>query len=358
MRPLDPRAPRRILVRATNWVGDAVMTLPALAALHRACPQAELQVLARPWVGDVYLGAPGVSRVIAYEKPGLHAGLAGCRRLARGLRLEGFDWALLLQNAFEAALIAWLARVPVRLGYAADGRSWLLTHAAVRGPGVRRVHETAYYLYILRQAGLLEADPPAEGVQPELTLAPADQAWAERFLADQGLAGGRLLGLAPGAAYGPAKRWPAERFAAAARELAPGFQAVLLLGSRGEAAACAEVARELADLKVLDLAGATSLGQALALLDRLGLFLTNDSGLMHAAAALGAPTVAIFGSTDPLTTGPLGPWVCVLRAEVDCSPCLKPECPTGDLACFTAIEPGEVAAAARELLARTRMERA
>ena len=112
IRPLDPRAPRRILLRATNWVGDAVMTLPALAALHAACPQAEIEVLARPWAAAVYAGQPGVSRVLAYDKSGEHAGVGGFLALARELRARGYDWAVLLQNAFEAALLAWLARVP------------------------------------------------------------------------------------------------------------------------------------------------------------------------------------------------------------------------------------------------------
>jgi lipopolysaccharide heptosyltransferase II len=351
VRPLDPKAPGRILLRATNWVGDAVMTLPALAALHQLCPQAEIEVLARPWVGAVYVAAPGVSRVIAYDKDNAHAGLGGRLRLARELKQRNYDWAVLCQNAFDAAFVAWLARVPLRLGYAADGRSFLLTHAAPRRPQVRQVHETSYYLYILREAGLLGQDPPAGGVQPSLVLAAEDTAWADEFLAGKGLAQARLLGLAPGAAFGPAKQWPADRFAAVARDLASEFDSVLLFGSQGEANACAQVASGLGGLTVLDLAGGTSLGQALALLSKLGLFISNDSGLMHAAAALGTPTVAVFGSTNPVTTGPLGPRVSLIREAVDCSPCLKPECPTGDLRCFMAIEPARVADAARNLLA-------
>ncbi len=350
MKPLDPRAPRRILVRATNWVGDAVMTLPALAALHQICPQAEIEVLARSWVGAVYAAAPGVSRVIAYDKQADYPGLGGKLRLARELKQRRYDWAILWQNAFEAALIAWLARVPTRLGYGSDGRSALLTHAIPRSEAVRQVHETSYYLYILQEAGLLERDPPDGGVQPQLNIASPDAAWSKEFLAGQGLKQSRLLGLAPGAAYGPAKQWPAQRFAATARELATDFDAVLLFGSQGEAGACARVAESLPGLKVLDMAGVTSLGQALALLQRLDLFITNDSGLMHAAAALGRPIVAVFGSTNPITTGPLGPRVSLLRKEVDCSPCLEPECAKGDLRCFTAIEPQEVAQAARELM--------
>ncbi len=352
MRRLDPSTARHILVRATNWVGDAVMTLPALEALAGLCPQARITVLAKPWVAPVYAAAPSRPRVMLLEAGGAHAGLAGRLRLARELRGMDFDWALLFQNAFEAGLIAWLARVPVRLGYATDGRGPLLTHRVPRRPEVRRVHETAYYLHILHGAGLLDQAPPAGGVQPELRLPAGDGEWAAEFLADQGLEGERLLGLAPGAAFGPAKCWPAERFAAAARGLArQGLGAVLLFGSRGEAAACAQVAGGLAGLKVVDLSGRTSLGQALALLARLDLFVTNDSGLMHAAAALGRPTVAVFGSTNPVTTAPLGPWVRLVRQAVECSPCLKPVCPRPEMICFTGIEPAQVVAAGRELLA-------
>jgi len=349
---LRPNQPGRILVRGTNWVGDAVMTLPACVALASACPQAQIEVLAKPWVAAVYEASPAVSRVITLDDKQAHAGAFGLWRLSQELKARRYDWAVLLQNAFQAALLAWLARVPVRLGYASDARGPLLTHAVARTPRVRSMHETAYYLHILAQAGLLEAEPPALGVPPALDLSPRDQGWAEGFLAGEGLESGRLLGIAPGASFGPAKCWPVERFAAAARQLAgQGFQAVLLFGSGAEAAATRAVAQGLEGLKVIDLAGRTGLAQALALLGRLDLFLTNDSGLMHAAAALGVPTVAVFGSTNPLTTAPLGPWVELVRHPVECSPCLKPVCPR-DLRCFTAISAEEVVRAAAGLLAR------
>jgi heptosyltransferase-2 len=351
MRALDPAAPKRILVRATNWVGDAVMTLPALEALASACSQAELTVLAKPWVAPVYAAAPCRPKVMLLNAKGAHQGVGGKLRLAEGLRSMGFDWAVLLQNAFEAGLIAWLARVPVRIGYASDGRGLLLTHGVKRTQEVRRVHETSYYLHMLRGAGLLTEEPPPEGVQPRMQLPPEQEQWADEFLAEHGISGAPLLGLSPGAAYGPAKCWPAGRFAQAAQELkAGGFKVALLFGSPGEAATTAEVAEGLGGLKVVDLAGRTELGQALALLKRLSLFITNDSGLMHAAAALGAPTVAVFGSTNPVTTSPLGPKVALVRQEVECSPCLKPQCPRGDLICFEGITPKGVAQAARGLI--------
>ncbi len=351
MRPLDPGQPRSILVRGTNWVGDAVMTLPALAALGASCPQARITVLAKPWVAAVYQTSPVVNEVLAVD-PARHGGLAGPWRLAGDLRGRGFDWAVLLQNAFGAALTVALAGIPVRLGYDSDARGLLLSHAIARSAADRQVHETAYYLRMLHRAGLASA-PPDQGVTPELHLDPGDQAWAEDFWANQGLTGARLLGLAPGAAFGPAKCWPAERFAASARELlSEGFDAVLLFGSPGEAATTSAVASGLEGWRVIDLAGATSLGQALALLTRLDLFITNDSGLMHAAAALGASTLAVFGSTNPVTTAPKGPWVELVRAPLECSPCLKPVCPRGDLACFAPLTPAVVLRAAHDLLAR------
>ena len=354
MRPLNPSQPRRILVRATNWVGDAVMTLPALEALALACPQAELQVLAKPWVDAVYRGQPGVSRVLTYDAKGVHRGLRGRLKLARQLRGLGFDWALLFQNAFDAAFISRLAGIPVRLGYTTDGRGLLLSHGVAKTPEVRKIHETAYYLNILHRSAVIPQAPEPTGVAPRLFLDEADVSWALEFLAENGLGRGeRLLGLAPGAAFGPAKMWPAERFAQTARMLMPeGFGAVLLFGSKGEAGACGKVEAWLDGVKTVNLAGRTSLGQALALLTRLRLFLTNDSGLMHAAAALGIPTCAVFGSTNPATTSPLGPRTRVIRKPVECSPCLKPECPRPEMICFAAIGPEEVATAARELLAK------
>ena len=354
---LDPHSPASILVRGTNWVGDAVMTLPALAALIEACPQAEVTVLAKPWVKPVYETCPGVARVLTLETKGGLQGLKAIWQAARGMRQEGFDWALLFQNALQAALIARLAGIPVRAGYATDGRGWLLSHALPKNPRKKQMHETAYYLHILHGLGLIPVPPPSEGVRPFIRIDPTDYDWAGNYLKEQGIEG-RILGLAPGAAFGPAKCWPAQRFAQTARRLLrEPFDAALLFGSRGEASYCAQVLRSLEGDRVIDLSGATSLGQALALLARLELFITNDSGLMHAAAALGVSTVAVFGSTNPTTTAPLGPFVELVRKEVDCSPCLKPHCPEGDLKCFTAISPDDVLEACARLLERRSIAR-
>lgn len=350
--------PRRVLVRATNWVGDAVMTLPAMDRLGQAFAGASIDVLAKPWVAAVYRGHPAVNEVLILDAQGRHKGLAGRLRLARWLRGRGYDCAVLLQNAFDAALIAWLAGIPRRIGYARDGRRPLLTTAVACPPEARALHETSYYLRLLAGAGLIDDQPPAQGVRPVLRPRPEDAAWADGFIAGRGLAGRPLIGVAPGAAFGPAKCWPAESFAAAAAGLAPGLGAsVLLFGGKGEARTTAQVAARLGQTPHADLAGATDLGQALALLARLSLFLTNDSGLMHAAAALGAPTVAVFGSTNPATTGPLGRRVAIVRKDCPCAPCKKPVCPSGDLRCLRSIAPEDVIAAAENLLAQPEPER-
>ncbi len=342
LRRLDPHKPDSILVRGANWVGDAVMTLPALAALINACPQSKVTVLAKPWVAPVYETCPGVAGVKILESSGCHRGLAGLWKLARELRREGYDWAVLFQNALQAAVIARLAGIPVRAGYATDGRGALLSHALPKNARKKQMHETAYYLHILHGLGIIPQAPPDEGVRPWLRIDPTDYHWAGEFLKEKGITG-RVLGLAPGASFGPAKCWPASRFAQTARRLMQGdFGAVLLFGSKDESACCAEVARNLPECNVVDLSGSTSLGQALALLARLALFITNDSGLMHAAAALATPSVAVFGSTNPVTTAPLGPYVELVRKETDCSPCLKPVCPEGHMKCFESITPDNV----------------
>ncbi len=336
-RRLDhPENVRDILVRAPNWLGDAVMALPVLAALKRRFPQAALTVLAVPRVAPLFAGHPLVRETVA--SPG---GLEKVRLL---LKLRGkFDLGVALPNSFEAALSLWLAGVRVRTGYAADGRRSLLTRAVVGRETLQEVHTVFYYLGILRAFGEIA---PADLALPRLHLRPGEIREAAELLAEAGLPGpGPWVGLAPGAAYGPAKRWPAARFARVARELTESRRArIVLLGGAGDREAAAQVAAE-AGVPVLNLAGRTSLRQALGVLSRLAVLVTNDSGLMHAAAALAVPVVALFGSTNPRATGPLSPRATVLYRAPECSPCLQRTCDARDYQCLTAISAGEVLAA-------------
>ena len=346
--------PRRILIRSTNWIGDAVMSLPALRAIRARFPAAEIAVLARPWVADLYARETAIDRVIPYTAPaGLH-GLAEKCRAARRLRAEHFDLAILLQNAFEAAATMWLAGIPRVVGYNRDGRGWLLTHP-VDVPRRRELppHQRFYYLELLRRAGLLDGIPDTPAIRLE---GAGDAAAAGRALfTDQGL---RLpvIGISPGAAYGSAKRWLPQRFAAAASRLALELGAsVALFGSPAEAALCSEVAAGI-QAPVHNFAGSTSLRQFIDMAAACELFLTNDSGAMHIASALGVPTVTVFGATDDVATGPTGPLARVVRHPVDCSPCLLRECPI-DHRCMIGVSSDAVAEAGLALLASHPEER-
>ena len=321
----------RIVVRATNWVGDAVMSLPALAEIRRRFPKAHIAVLAKPWVAGLYAGERFADEVILYN-PG-----ESKWKIARSLRAGRFDCAILLQNAFEAALIAWLAGIPNRIGYNRDGRGLLLTRSiAVPKPGEIPRHQRFYYLELLRRAGLIDRLPECEAIR----------------LHGPGVRDGqkKVIGVSPGAAYGSAKRWLPERFAEAAGALAVKRGAsIALFGSKQERALCSEVAALLDGHSVSNYAGETSLAQFIELAAGCEVFLTNDSGAMHIASALGVPTVAIFGATDDIATGPTGPKARVVRHVVECSPCLLRECPI-DHRCMTRVTAGQVVEEALKLL--------
>jgi heptosyltransferase II len=330
----------KILVRATNWVGDAVMSLPALRALREKFPLAEISILARTWVADLYRREPFCNQLIPYTAATARAKF----RVARELRTERFDCAILLQNAFEAAAIACLAQIPERIGYARDGRSFLLTRAIEVPP--KGPHERFYYLELLRRAGILDAIPASDQIC--LEGAPvARENGRERFR-ELGL-GEVVIGVSPGAAFGSAKQWLPERFAEAAGRIAGEIgAAVAVFGSKDERELCQTVA-EAIRARVKNFAGETTLAEFIDLAAACRVYLTNDSGAMHIASALGVPTVAIFGATDEVATGPTGPLARVVREPVECSPCLKRECPI-DHRCMTRVEIARVAETALELL--------
>ena len=334
-----------ILIRGTNWIGDAVMTLPAIAAIRHTFPEARISILVKPWVADVFRLCPDVDDILLYERPGVHDGPKGLFRLAGELRKRAFDTAILLQNAIEAAIIAFLAGIPVRAGYNSDGRGFLLTHAVRRTKEIRRVHQTDYYLEMVKLLGCRPA-----GRDALLTLRSDDERLADAILDEHGLKDAPLLvGMAPGASYGPAKKWFPDRFARVADRLFDAFGAqVMLFGSADDAQSIARV-QQIAINPSLSLAGTTALLEAMALIARCRLFISNDSGLMHVAAALGVPTIAVFGSTNPETTSPPGRKNIIIYKHVACSPCLKTDCPT-DFSCMHLIGVDDVYEAAVKLL--------
>ena len=308
------------------------MSLPALRAIRETFPKAHLAVVARPSVAGLYARESVVDRVLTYS---------GSRRaFARQLRGERFECAILLQNAFDAALLTWMAGIPDRIGYSRDGRGLLLTRA-IRVPETGEIprHESFYYFELLRRAGLLEHFPAITAIR--LDGIESARAAGARRMAALGISG--AIGISPGAAFGGAKRWLPERFVEAARKLA---HPVVVFGSASERDLCQQVADSLG---APNLAGKTTLEEFIELAAACRLFLTNDSGAMHVASALAVPTVAVFGATDDTTTGPAGPLARVVREHAECSPCLLRECPI-DHRCMTRISTDRVAAAAFALL--------
>ncbi len=344
---MKSRAIKKILVRVPNWVGDAVMTLPALAALHELCGNAEISILAKKVVIPIYETNPAVTDIIEYSED--HRGLRGRFRLSKTLRAGDFNLAVLFQNAFDAAFISFLSGIPARVGYGRDMRSGLLTEAVPFTDEVRRLHHVEYYLNIIKTLG---GKTSAAKPMPELYVGADELKKAKSFLSEHGLDHTPLIGAAPGASYGPAKMWPAERFAETLIQLSERLGAVpLIFGGPGDAGAAEQVSA-LVRKKipgVVNLAGKTTLSGCMALLTRLDLFITNDSGAMHMASALSKSTVAVFGSTDPALTGPRGVKSRVIIKQTECSPCFDRVCKPGHMKCLTAITVDEVVRAAMDL---------
>ncbi|MDZ7698910.1 MAG: lipopolysaccharide heptosyltransferase II [Deltaproteobacteria bacterium] len=320
---LKPDEIRRILIRATNWIGDAVMTLPALEAVGETFPLSAITVLTKPWVAPIYESHPAVRSVMIFDKSGGSLNAVGSIIKASGrVRRGQFDLAILFQNAFEAALIAFLGGIRRRAGYTTDARGLLLTHGISPHTAQKNQHQVEYYLDLMRGLGWKERTRDPYIYVPE--------SWrfeVSGLMASSGIEDDRfLLGLAPGAAFGKAKRWPAKRFAEIGDRAAEEWDArVLIFGSEGEQHICHEVMDDMTH-RPFNLCGRTSLSQAIAWIDRCKFFLSNDSGLMHVASALNVPTVAVFGSTDPVATGPRGAKTAIVRHPVSCAPCLKPQC--------------------------------
>jgi heptosyltransferase-2 len=310
----------KILIRTTNWLGDAVMSLPAIRAVRESFPGVHLTVLARPTVAGLY------SRERAIDHLLLFAG--DRRRTAAELHHAAFDCAILLPNSFDSALLVWMARIPRRIGYRRDGRRWLLTESIpVPESGEIPRHQRFYYLELLRRAGLIHEYPPCSEIRLD-GFEESKQAGLTAF-EDTGLKP-PVIGVSPGAAFGSAKCWLPERFAEAAASVAREHSAsVALFGDKAERPLCDTIARSVASsaVPVRNFAGETNLRQFIDMAAACRLFLTNDSGAMHIASALGIPSVTVFGATDDTATGPTGARARIVREQVECSPCLLRECP-------------------------------
>ena len=335
-----------MLVRATNWLGDAVMTTPALAAVREGFPDARIVLLARPLVAELFRHHPDVDEVMVYERPGRHEGALGRLRLAGEVRRRRFDGALLLQNAFDAALIAFLGRIPERAGYPTDGRRFLLTLPVPLTPAILERHEVEYYLCLLDGLGIPRPVP----VSLKLGVTNQERETMVTRLASLGIErGAPIVAINPGATYGSAKRWYPDRFAAVADALSAEWGArVVVVGSAAEAPLAGEIEAATRNPPV-NLAGKTTVRELMALLSLSSFLVTNDSGPMHIGAALGVPLVAIFGPTDWRRTSPWSERAKVVRVEIDCSPCRLRVCDRGH-ECMLGVTPGMVVDAAKALL--------
>lgn len=330
------------LVIAPQWIGDAVMTEPLMRRL--AARGEQLTVAALPWVAPVYRAMPQVAEVI--ELPFAHGGLqwAARRALARAWRGK-FDAAYVLPNSLKSALLPWMAGIPRRVGYHGESRWGLLTQRLPNPPKSHRPPMVAFY-------SALSGEPGVAGERPRLEMAPAE---VQTVLATQGLVQGAYDVFVHGAEYGPAKRWPASHFAELARRL-PG--PVLLLGAGKEQALGDEIVAQATGADCRNLAGRTRLLEAFALIAGARRVVTNDTGLMHVAAAMDQPQVALFGSSSPEHTPPLSPKARILwlkqaadyQPPLDCAPCFERTCPLGHLRCLQDLSVDRVQA---EVLALT-----
>jgi heptosyltransferase-2 len=326
------RGAERIVVRAPNWIGDVVLSLGAVRDLRRNFPAARIEVLARPWVADLYRAVPEIDAV----------------RIATAVRADAetlrgaFDIAVILPNSFGSALPAWMAGIGERWGYSTDARRPLLTRAPAVPPQVRGRSQVYYYRAMLAGAGLRVSATP----DVSLRCPPDWSAGADRLLA--GDASAPWVGINPGAFYGTAKRWLPERFAAVGDMLARDGVQIALVGGPAERPVGEAIAAQMtAPSRVL--CGETTLPELVGVLSRLRILVTNDSGPMHVAAALGVPTVAVFGPTDWRETHPVGDGHRVVREPVHCSPCRLRECPI-DHRCMRRVTVDRVAGEAAALL--------
>jgi heptosyltransferase-2 len=338
----------KILVRAPNWVGDAVMAIPALGVIRHSHAGAEISILARPAVAALLVGQPFADRILDYDHRGIHQGWLGREKLIRQLRAERFDCAVLLQNAFEAAWLAWRAGIPERIGYARDARSAMLTKP-VRVPrrGEIPAHESHYYLEMLRRAGWLESGDEMGTIRLDIP-GPARET-AEAALRRAGARDGVWrCAIAPGASYGAAKCWPPERFASLADRLISECGAdVIFFGTPAEREIVARICSAM-NARAISLAGETSMRDLAAMFSACSIFIGNDSGAMHVAAAAGIPVIGIFGSTDPEGTAPVTQQFTLIREAVSCSPCFLRRCPV-DHRCMRRISVDSVFSAAQHL---------
>jgi heptosyltransferase-2 len=348
---MQAEAIKRVVVRGTNWVGDSLMTVPALRALRRVLPDANITLAIRPGVKGIFSETDFIDDVLVYDRKSAFSVIPQIREWRR----RKFDLAVLFQNAFEAALIPFVAGVPVRLGYATESRQALLTHPLGLPDWRSSRHEVFYYLYLVTAleqmlfgtSSICEAEPDAS-----IEISEANRSQATDLLRAHGVPEDELVvAICPGSINSRAKRWPAEAYAALADRLIDARRQVLLIGSKEELDVSNEVTSRMRHRPFV-LTGKTNLDQIVPVLAAVDLIVTNDTGPAHIGSAFGRPTIVIFGPTNPLTTRPFSPLAEILRRPPDCAPCMLRDCPI-DHRCMTAITVDEVFERSQALLKRS-----
>lgn len=337
MKNLDKSRIRRILIRGVNWVGDSVLTLPAIELLRKAFPNAHLGILVKEELKPLFENVLSINEVVPFKK---QTGIKSFFEEIRLMRILGqgkWDMAVLFPNSFHSALTLFLTRIPVRIGYIRDKRRFLLTEKIDIKEETIKKHQVEYYLDLVRNF----SESQDVSNFPAINIDRDELRWAKEFLSKNGVKEDDLLiGISPGAAYGKAKRWFPERYAELTlRLLALGGVKVIVFGGKEESS-FSHYLKKGVNHSVIDTTGKTNLIQLAALLKNCCMLVTNDSGPMHIAAGIETPVIAIFGSSDPSQTGPLGKNHTVIKKEVSCSPCFEKDCDT--LECFHNISVDEV----------------
>ncbi len=341
---------KNVLVRGVNWIGDGVMTLPSLRALRKVLPETEISLLVKPWVSSVFENNPDIDEIVTYGNN--YKGIIGKFKLSRMLNKKNFCSAILFQNAFDAALITFLAGIKYRAGYKMDGRGFLLTTAVPLPQNKDKIHQIYYYLNLLQELGI-----QAKFSDPYIYLTLDERLHVREMLKNIKRP---LLGINPGATYGSAKRWFPERFADIANWfISDTGGGVVIFGGNSEVDIADEIYKKVipefrTSYSLLSLAGKISLRELISMISECDVFVTNDSGPLHIAYAVRTPLVAIFGSTDPQLTGPPpgvdGNTHVVIKPDISCSPCFERTCIKNDMRCMYAITSDDVYYGVKKML--------
>ncbi len=341
---------QKLLIVSSSWLGDAVITVPTIYGIRSIFPKAHAAILAKDTIADIFRAVPVIDEIIPYAKRKGFGKIDSHLHTARMLKKKKFDLAILFPRSLGTALMCLAARIPCRVGFTDPLRSLLLTEKLERSSEVLTVHQVYYYKKLLEPLGQAQFPEMSYLVVPD-----AERTWARTFMRANNLDPSEyIIGLNPGSTYGKAKQWLPERFQELAQRLiAKQGCRIILFGDSATSMLAAAIDKQLGG-RAVNTVGRTNTLQLAALLERCSILVTNDTGPMHVACALGTPVVAVFGSTDQAATGPLGPHATAVNSSLPCSPCLKRTCPKGHYRCMHAVTVDTVEAAVLEQLKKPR----